>query len=209
MRSIALLSPSGGTGKTLAALTIAEAWAEQGPCWLVDTDPKGAGSATDLLDRADPQPGEAFQWSKADRTTLLTVIGGATVPVVVDTAAGLGDALSIEVADAVSAVVVTGAIDQMRQIIQAIQTLQAGTETPVAALFTRSKSVTVGSALGEAVQSAVGALVPVLGVMRDLSELGRVVLGRTLPGRVTDQRVRGDAETVVGNLGRWLEKVEV
>lgn len=207
-RSLALLSGSGGTGKTVTCLTIGGHWADRAPLTLVDTDPKLTGSATDWLDRATPEPCPQWSWAKADRSTLLATLGDIGGDVIVDTAAGLDSAQTIEIADAVGAVIVTGSVDEMREIIQAAKTVRAMTATPVAAVLTRTGSATDQSALGLAAREAIEATgVELLGSLRQYTAISRQKLARGLPHRVSDERVKFDGVDLVAALDRWLTKV--
>ena len=207
-RSIALLSGSGGTGKTVAALTIGGRWAERGAVTLVDTDPKDAGSSSDWLDRATPKPADSWQWAKADRSTLLATLDTIAGPVIVDTAAGLDSAQTIEIADAVDAVLVTGSVDEMREIVQAARTVKTMTNTPVAAVLTRTKTATDRSGLGLAARAAIEASeIELLGSLRDFATIARQKLAKGLPSRVTDQRVIDDGDALTEAVDRWLTKV--
>lgn len=209
LATVAVMSGSGGLGKTVTALTIAGTWAERGDVVLVDADDtKEAGTATDWLDRAEPAATDRLSWASADRDGLVAALANLPRPVVIDTPPGLRGAESLSVAHAVDAVLVVGSVDEMREVIQAAQSITSATDTPVAAVLTRTHPATDASALGQSVRQALGGVgLEVVGSLRRYTPLERAKLGKQLPFTVSDPRVVADRLNLVKGLDRWLTKV--
>lgn len=207
--SVAIMSGSGGLGKTVTALAIAGAWSQVGPVLLVDTDQtKEAGTASDWLDRADPEPVESLTWATSTQGELVGLLGKAPRPVVVDTPPGMKGDDARALAAAVDAVIVVGSVIEMREIVQAARTVAEAGSTPVAAVLTRTNPVTDSSTLGTSARMALdGAGVVVVGSVRRYAALEVAKLNRGLPHLVTDHRVQADVEATAVGLGRWLAKV--
>lgn len=204
--ALALMSGSGGLGKTVTALAIAGAWAERGPCWLVDTDDtKRAGTATDWLDRATPAPPPGLTWATSDRSELVDVLDRLPRPVVIDTPPGLRQGEGQAVAASVDAVLVVGSVLEVREVVAAARTVEGASSTPVAAVLTRTHPATDRSALGTAARQALdGAGVEVVGSLRRYASLEAAKLQRGLPHLVPDPRVGADVEALTSGVERWL-----
>lgn len=218
-RRVAFVSGAGGTGKTTTSLAVASIWAEtHGACTLVDTNTgKNTGAATWWLDRVDADMTDGLDWARAKPSELAGIVKKMKGRVVVDTPPGFvededPDSIKAPLADilkGVSAAVVLGAVLEFSEIDEAVATIRAHTNRPVAVAFTRTMTTTDQSAFGEAARQLFDARkVEILGSIRDSKPVQRTKVDRQLPTMA--KRAPGaieDMYQLAARLDAWLEEV--
>lgn len=205
MKSIAVVSTKGGSGKTAVAVSVACHWAVGKRTVLLDLDGQDTGSAAWWLDRTDDALNR-LTWAKTRAADVVDRIRDIdTDRLVVDTPPSLDTPAIIDIASEVDLVVIPGAPAEIATIVQTARTVTAETDTPVAAVFTRALRASLDASAALSATEALESIdCPVIGRMRGYAAM----MSAPLRGQRPNQIALGPRQRVTEDIYELVQQIE-
>lgn len=207
--AVSVISSKGGTGKTVTAVSLACWWAQHGhKTLLVDTDPQDVGSATWWLNRTDDRLAN-LSWVKTTPEELAPALNRLQAQwVMIDTPPRVDSQDLISIASLTNLVLIPGSPFEAAAIVQTAKTIQQTTQTPAAAVITRTGTQIMQSAdVNEVSQALQNVNCPPIGQIRAYKAMAAAPAQGRRPLQLAGPagtKLASDLQTLAHNVERLI-----